>query len=232
MRIPGEPAPEFLLLQPMVPKDRPNMIAWVAARNDAPNYGAVRVFRFPTNTTVLGPSQIEARIDQDPTISAQVTLWNASGSTVIRGNLIVVPVGDSLIYLQPVYLQSTASKFPEFQRIVVASSSTVVWGRTLSESLNLLLAGGRPGPTPTPGETPAPGGTPAPRTSPTPGPTVAPGLPSDVPGVVAFANAHYQLAQQALRDGDLARYGQEIALVGQAIQRLEQLQGSSPAPSP
>jgi len=124
MRIPGEQEPEFLLLQPMVPKDRPNMIAWVAARNDVPNYGAVRVFRFPTNTTVLGPAQIEARIDQDPTISAQVSLWNQSGSKVIRGNLIVVPVGDSLIYLQPVYLQSTSSKFPEFQRIVVASAST------------------------------------------------------------------------------------------------------------
>ena len=229
MRIPGEPSPEFLLLQPMVPKDRPNMIAWVAARNDTPNYGSVRVFRFPTNTTVLGPAQIEARIDQDPTISAQVTLWNASGSTVIRGNLIVVPVGDSLIYLQPVYLQSTASKFPEFQRIVVASASTVVWGQTLSDALHLLLqSGGQPGATPTP----TPAGTPVPGTSPTPGPTAAPGLPSDVPGLIAYANAHYGLAQQALRDGDLARYGQEIALVGQAIQRLEQLQGSSPAPSP
>ncbi len=227
MRIPGEPNPEFLLLQPMVPKDRPNMISWVAARNDAPNYGAVRVFRFPTNTTVLGPAQIEARIDQDPTISAQVSLWNQSGSKVIRGNLIVIPVGDALIYLQPVYLQSTSSNFPEFQRIVVASPSTVVWGRTLTEALHLLLqGGGQPGPTPTPGGTPVPG------TSPTPGPTTAPGLPPDVPGLIAYANAHYELAQQALRDGDLAQYGEEIALVGQAIQRLEQLQGSSPVPSP
>ncbi len=227
MRIPGEPNPEFLLLQPMVPKDRPNMISWVAARNDAPNYGTVRVFRFPTNTTVLGPAQIEARIDQDPTISAQVSLWNQSGSKVIRGNLIVIPVGDALIYLQPVYLQSTSSKFPEFQRIVVASPSTVVWGQTLTEALHLLLqARGGPAPSPTPGGTPVPG------TSPSPGPTVAPGLPSDVPGLIAYANAHYELAQQALRDGDLARYGSEIAFVGQAIQRLEQLQGSSPAPSP
>ncbi|HUR04553.1 MAG TPA: UPF0182 family protein, partial [Nonomuraea sp.] len=90
MRMPGEPNPEFLLLQPMVPTSRPNMIAWVAARNDVPNYGTTRVYRFPSDTTVFGPAQIEARIDQDPIISAQVTLWSQSGSSVIRGNLIVV----------------------------------------------------------------------------------------------------------------------------------------------
>ena len=225
MRIPGEANPEFLLLQPMVPKDRPNMIAWVAARNDAPNYGTVRVFRFPTNTTVLGPAQIEARIDQDPTISAQITLWNASGSKVIRGNLIVVPVGDSLIYLQPVYLQSTSSKFPEFERIVVASPTSVVWGRTLGEALNLLLAGGgQPTTTPSPGPTQGPGA------SPTPVASAAPGLPSDVAGLVAYANLHFELAQQALRDGDFARYGQEIELVRQALARLDQLAGPSPSP--
>jgi uncharacterized membrane protein (UPF0182 family) len=225
MRMPGEQNPEFLLLQPMVPKDRLNMIAWVAARMDGDNYGKIRVFRFPPNTTVLGPAQIEARIDQDPTISAQITLWSQAGSTVIRGNLIVVPVGDALIYLQPVYLQSTSSKFPEFQRIVVASPSTVVWGRTLRESLQLLLAGGQgPAPTPTPGGTPAPGA------SPTPGQTAGPGLPSDVAALIDYANLHFELAQQALRNGDFARYGQEIELVRQALARLDQLAGPTPTP--
>ena len=94
MRMPGQPKPEFLLLQPMVPKARPNMIAWVAARNDAPNYGAVKVFRFPRDTSIFGPAQIEARIDQEPAISSQLTLWSQAGSTVVRGNLIVVPVQD------------------------------------------------------------------------------------------------------------------------------------------
>ena len=143
MRMPGEPKAEFLLLQPMIARSRPNMIAWVAARNDAPNYGEVRAYQFPADTTIFGPSQIEARIDQDPTISAQISLWNQSGSEVIRGNLIVVPVGDSLIYLQPVYLQSTSSAFPEFQRIVVASPTTVVWGRTAGRGPE--PAAGRPG---------------------------------------------------------------------------------------
>jgi hypothetical protein len=225
MRMPGEPDPEFLLLQPMVPTSRPNMIAWVAARNDPEHYGGVRVYRFPTDTSVFGPAQIEARIDQDPTISAQVTLWDQSGSQVIRGNLIVVPIGDTLIYLQPVYLQSTSSSFPEFQRIVVASPTSVVWARTLGEALDLLLeAGGGPGatPGPTPGPTPAPGATPA--------PTPGVGLPSDVPGLVAYANDHFEAAQAALRAGDFAAYGREIELVRQALSRLDQLAGPSPAP--
>ncbi|HEY0442749.1 MAG TPA: UPF0182 family protein [Candidatus Limnocylindrales bacterium] len=234
MRMPGEAKPEFLLLQPMVPTNRPNMIAWVAARNDAPNYGKVVAYRFPTDTTVFGPAQIEARIDQDPVISAQFTLWSQSGSSVIRGNLIVVPVGDSLLYLQPVYLQSTASKFPEFQRIIVASATKVVWAPTLSESLRLLLqAQGSPTPSPTP--TPPPGSSPPPTSSPgvTPAPTPGGGsaLPGDVPGLIGYANTHFDLAQQALRNGDFARYGQEIALVKQALQRLDQLSGAGASPS-
>jgi uncharacterized membrane protein (UPF0182 family) len=227
MRMPGESEAEFLLLQPMVPTNRPNMIAWVAARNDLPNYGDVRVYRFPVDTTVFGPAQIEARIDQDPVISAQFTLWGQAGSSVIRGNLIVVPVGDSLLYLQPIYLQSTASSFPEFQRIIVASATEVVWAPTLGESLRLLLeAQGGPSPTPTPSPgptpTPSPGPTPTAGPSPTPGPS---GLPTDVNGLIDYANTHFELAQQALRDGDFARYGEEIALVEAALQRLDELTG-------
>ncbi|MEO5964435.1 MAG: UPF0182 family protein, partial [Candidatus Limnocylindrales bacterium] len=187
MRMPGEPKAEFLLLQPMIAANRPNMIAWVAARNDAPNYGAVRVYGFRTDTTIFGPAQIEARIDQDPTISAQISLWNQSGSEVVRGNLIVVPVGDSLLYLQPVYLQSTSAAFPEFQKIVVASPTTIVWGDTLAGALDSLLTEqgqGGPTPTPTPAPNPSPGATPGPGGSATPAPTVPPavGLPTDVAG--------------------------------------------------
>ncbi len=228
MRMPGEAEAEFLLLQPMVPKNRPNMIAWIAARNDDPNYGDVRVYRFPADTTVFGPAQIEARIDQDPVISAQVTLWDQSGSSVIRGNLIVIPVGNTLLYLQPVYLQSTSAAFPEFQRIVLASPRQVVWGESLGEALELLLKA--EGSTPTPTPTPGPGPTPTPGPAPTPTPT--PGdLPADVPGLIAYANLHFEFSQQALRDGDFARYGTEIQLVGQALQRLGELSGT-PSPAP
>ena len=228
MRMPGETDPEFLLLQPMVPSTRPNMIAWVAARMDDPNYGVVRVYQFPQNTSVLGPNQIEAKIDADPIIAAQTTLWDQSGSKVIRGNLIVMPIQDSLIYLQPVYLQSANSAFPEFQRIVVATSQKIVWGRSLSEALGLLLAGGT-GPSPSPGPTPSP----TPGTSPTPTPSAGPGAtpPSgDVAALVAYANAHFELAQAALRAGDFATYGQEIAKVQDALRQLDALVKLSPAP--
>ena len=142
MRLPDETAPEFLLLQPMVPASRPNMIAWIAARNDQANYGQVRVYKFPQDTSVLGPNQIAAKIDADPTISAQVTLWDQAGSHVIKGNLIVVPVQNSLIYLQPVYLQSANSAFPAFERIIVATPTQVVWDTNLAGALNQLLCGG------------------------------------------------------------------------------------------
>ncbi|HYN48247.1 MAG TPA: UPF0182 family protein, partial [Candidatus Nanopelagicales bacterium] len=232
MRMPSETEPEFLLLQPMVPKERPNMIAWVAARNDGDAYGGVRVYRFPRDTSIFGPVQIEARIDQDPVISSQVTLWNQSGSEVVRGNLIVIPVQDSIIYLEPIYLQSTGSAIPEFVKIVVASPTRVVWGDTLEEALTLLLAGG-PGPTPSP--SPSPGASPSPGTSPTPSPTSGPNVtpqPDDVQALIRYANERFEAAQEALRRGDFATYGTEIAEVERTLAQLEILIGGSPSPAP
>jgi uncharacterized protein len=239
MRMPGAEAAEFLLLQPMIPKARPNMIAWIAARNDPARYGQTTVFRFPSESTIFGPVQVEAQIDSDPEISQQISLWDAAGSEVVRGNLIVVPVGDSLIYLQPVYLRSKSSGFPAFERIVVASPTNVVWGTSLRNALDNLLAeqqGNAPGPgaSPSPGPTPTPG----PTATPTPTPTGSPGasLPpsSDVQALVDYANTHFELAQEALRNGDFARYGAEIELVKQALAQLDALTdgaGSSAAPS-
>jgi uncharacterized protein len=246
MRLPDEPKAEFLLLQPMIAASRPNMVAWVAARNDAPNYGAVRVYQFPADQTIFGPVQIESRIDADPTISAQITLWNQSGSSVVRGNLIVVPVGNALVYLQPVYLQSSSSKFPLFQKIVVASPTAVTWANTLDQALTNLLAaqagsGNGPGESPGPGASAGPTASPGPGASATPAPTASPGgtLPPDVAGLVTYANDHFNLAQQALRNGDFATYGAEMEKVQTALQRLGQLTGStvptatpSPQPSP
>jgi uncharacterized membrane protein (UPF0182 family) len=235
MRLPGESDAEFLLLQPMIPAKRPNMIAWVAARNDPGVRGEVRSYQFPADTTIFGPAQVEALIDQDPTISAQVTLWNQSGSNVVRGNLIVIPVRDSLLYLQPVYLQSTGSSFPAFQRIIVASPQKVVWASTLSDALNLLLAGG-PGPTPTPSPSGGPSAGPSATPSASPPSSGGP-LPSDVAGLVLYANTHFETAQSALRAGDFARYGAEMALVRQALSQLSVLTssgapGTSASPSP
>ncbi len=231
MRLPDESAPEFLLLQPMVPASRPNMIAWIAARNDQANYGQVRVYKFPQDTSVLGPNQISAKIDADPTISAQVTLWDQAGSHVIKGNLIVVPVQNSLIYLQPVYLQSANSAFPAFERIIVATPNLVVWDTTLSGALNQLLAKIGAGGSPPPSSAPSPSPTPSagPTASPSSGPGGSPPA-GNVAALVAYANQHFELAQTALRNGDFATYGAEIAKVQEALRELSQLVAASPTP--
>ncbi len=232
MRMPGEPKAEFLLLQPMIAQNRPNMIAWVAARNDPANYGAGPCLPLPVRDDHLraGPDRGPDR----PGPAHQLpdhALDRRPARSVIRGNLIVVPVGESLLYLQPVYLQSTSAAFPEFQKIVVASPTTIVWGDSLGEALNALLetqGGGTPGPTPTPG----PSATPGPTSS--PGPTATPGaggeLPADVSGLVDYANTHFELAQAALRDGDFATYGDEMDKVEVALARLGELTGA-PTPS-
>lgn len=202
VRLPGETGTEFTLIQPLVPTSRPNMIAWVAARNDGENYGQIVSYRFPKDTSVFGPSQVGARIDADPIIASQTTLWDQSGSTVTRGNLIVTPIGGTVVYLQPVYLQSTSSLFPEFQKIVAATSTKVVWGDTLSEALNLLVGGGviDPG-----------GGT----------------NPTDVAGLVAKASTLFEQAQTALKSGDFATYGVRIAELQAVLKELAALTENS-----
>ena len=154
----------------------------------------------------------------------------------------MVPLDDALIYLQPVYLQSTGSAFPEFTRIVVASPRQVVWAATLSDALKLLLAaeasGQPPGPSPLPTPGPSPGPSSSPGASSSPGPVVSPRptpgveLPSDVAGLIAYANHHFELAQAALRDGDFATYGSEMDLVRAALQRLEDLAPGLATPGP
>jgi uncharacterized membrane protein (UPF0182 family) len=224
MRLPSEADTEYLLMQPMVPARRPNMIAWIAARNDRDARGEVSVYQLPADTSIFGPAQVEARIAQTPEIAAQITLWDQAGSSVIRGNLIVVPVGGSFVYLSPVYLQSTSSAFPQFTKIVVATPSKVVWADTLEQALQRAVGEGPdivvPNPTPGPGRTPGPQATPAPVGTPS-----ADGLPTDVNGLIRFANEHFERAQQAMGGGDFEAYGREMALVQRALDRLAELSG-------
>jgi uncharacterized membrane protein (UPF0182 family) len=144
MRLPGESSPEFLLMLPLVPKDKDNMIAWMAARCDGEHYGKLLLFRFPKESLVYGPRQIEARIDQDTVISQQLTLWEQKGSQVLRGKFLVIPVEDSLLYVEPLYLQARAARMPELKRVIVTSSNpessesehdAIVMGQTLEEAL-------------------------------------------------------------------------------------------------
>ncbi|MCY7420072.1 MAG: UPF0182 family protein, partial [Chloroflexi bacterium] len=173
------------------------------------------------------PTQIQARIDQTPEISAQITLWDQSGSSVIRGNLIVVPVGGSFVYLEPIYLQSTSSAFPQFTKIVVATPTKVVWADTLEEALRRAV-GDVSAPVPTPGPD-------VPKPTPTAGPVATPGpgvdgLPADVDGLINYANDHFDRAQQAIGSGDYVTYGQEMTKVQAALDQLAAMAGGTPMP--
>ncbi len=119
MRLPGEEKEEFLLMIPFVPNGRQNMIAWLGARSDVPQYGTALNYLFSKSTTVFGPNQVESAINQDPEISSQRTLWGQQGSQVILGNLLVVPIEDSLLYVQPLYLQSDQTQLPQLKRVIV-----------------------------------------------------------------------------------------------------------------
>jgi uncharacterized protein len=140
MRLPGEPQAEFFLMLPMVPSRRDNMIAWLAARCDAPNYGKLIVYEFPKERLVYGPFQIEARINQNTEISQQLTLWNQMGSRVIRGaNLLVIPIENSILYVTPLYLRAEQGHLPELKRVIAADGEHVVMKETLAEALSALF---------------------------------------------------------------------------------------------
>ena len=134
MRLPGEPHTEFFLMLPMVPSQRENMIAWLAARCDLPEYGKLIVYEFPKDKLVYGPFQIEARINQNTEISQQISLWNQMGSRVIRGNLLVVPIDNSILYVSPLYLRAESGQLPELKRVIAAYGDRVVMEDTLPEA--------------------------------------------------------------------------------------------------
>ncbi len=121
MQLPDEDRLEYVQILPFTPANRENMIAWMAARSDLDVYGGKVVYEFGKDSLFFGPKQVEARIDQDPVISAQLSLWNQQGSSVIRGNLLVIPVAGSLLYVEPLYLQSASGRIPELQRVIVAT---------------------------------------------------------------------------------------------------------------
>jgi uncharacterized membrane protein (UPF0182 family) len=131
--------PEFLLLQPLTPLARPNLAAWLAARSDAPHYGQLVLLRFPSQTPIFGPEQITALINQDPRISQQFGLWSQSGSEVIQGNLLVVPIGRALLYVEPIYLQARNGGLPTLTAVVVSDGSRIVMQPTLAEGIEALL---------------------------------------------------------------------------------------------
>ena len=207
MRLPNEQREEFILLTLFNPARRDNMIAWMAARSDPPSYGRLIVFNFPKQKLVYGPRQIDARIDQDPVISQQLALWNQRGSTVIRGSLLAIPIDQSLIYVQPLYLAaSEQGALPELRRVIVAYGNQIAMEPTLEQSLARIF-GGRPASPPTA----------SPQVASTPTSAAA-----DARQLGQRALEIWTRAQEALRRGDWAAYGAEQKRLEETLRALSQ----------
>jgi uncharacterized membrane protein (UPF0182 family) len=211
MQLPGEPSVEFTSILPFTPsgQDRTNMVAWMAARSDPPHYGELRVYRFPANSFVYGPQQIGARINQEPTISSQLTLWSQQGSSVIMGNLLVIPLQDSPLYVEPLYIRAQNNPLPQLQRVIVASTQAVVMSDTLPSALQALAAGKHGEVLSTPAAE-APAAAPAARSG---------GTSQDL---ARQALQTYQDAVAAQRQGDWATYGQKLDQLQDLLEQLNQ----------
>jgi uncharacterized protein len=207
MRLPGESREEFILLTLFNPSRRDNMIGWLAARSDPPNYGRLIAYNFPKQKLVYGPRQIDARIDQDPVISQQLALWNQRGSTVIRGSLLAIPLEQSLIYVQPLYLAaSEQGALPELRRVIVAHGNQIAMEPTLEQSLSRIFGARLP---PITTAVIPPAGDAAPQAAATADRTLA-----------QRALEIYQRAQEALRRGDWAAYGAEQKRLEDTLREL------------
>ena len=214
-RLPGSSRPEFVLFVPMTPAggERNNMVGWIAGRADAPDYGKLRVLTFPRDRPIAGPLNIENTIDADSTIRQQLTLLCPSAPNCIRGNLLVLPVGSSFIYVEAIFVQATStSRIPELQRVILATQDRVVMTESFEKSLDALF-GAQQQPPPT--TTPPPSTTPPPTTTP----------PSEIAALVRSATDHYNAAQAALKAGDFAEYGRQLKLLEDDLAKLRAATG-------
>ena len=183
MKLPEETTEEFVLILPFTPINRDNMIAWMSARSDGENYGKLSLYEFPKQELIYGPFQIEARIDQNPEIAEQITLWSQRGSRVIRGDILVIPIDGSLLYVQPLYLSAAKGELPELTRVIVAYDKELVMTPSLEQSLAIVFD------------------------------QITPSLNDDnFPATVNSTSGEsalkiYQQAQEALQRGDWVNYG-------------------------
>ena len=207
MRLPGETHAEFFIMIPMVPSRRDNMIAWLAARCDAPDYGKLIVYEFPKEKLVYGPFQIEARIHQNTEISQQISLWNQMGSRVIRGNLLVIPIENSILYVSPLYLRAEQGHLPELKRVIAAYGEHVVMKETLDEALSALFTNDETAPPP---------------------PGTATGTPTgaSAAGRAQDALNHYNQAMEQLKSGDWAGFGKEIDTMRGVLEDIRRQSGT------
>jgi uncharacterized membrane protein (UPF0182 family) len=201
LQLPDDPEPAFQLVVPFTPTRRDNMIALLVAKGDPGNYGQRVIYEFPKDRLIFGPMQVEARIDQDPTISEQITLWSQKGSSVIRGNLLAIPIGRSVLYVEPLYLQAQQSQLPELRRVIAAFGPRIVMEPTLEGAMRALIdssAEDVPGPD---------------------AETRAEVAAADT-DLSQLARAAYERAVAAQRRGDWAAYGEALEELGSLLERM------------
>jgi uncharacterized protein len=220
MRLPGEANDEYVLMLPMVPQGRDNMISWLAARCDGSDYGHLFEFAFSKDRLFYGPYQIQARMNQNPEISQQYSLWNQMGSKVILGNLLVIPIEDSLLYVEPLYIRAQDGQLPELKRVLASYSDRTVMGENLDTTLAALLKGTEGPPLPS-----VAGVAPPQHAVVVAGSSANPGAPGTLPSGSGTAAQHYRNALEALRGGDWTRFGSEMQKLGSSLN-----QTSGPAP--
>jgi uncharacterized membrane protein (UPF0182 family) len=210
MRLPGEEKEEFIQLLPYTPNKRDNMVAWLCARSDGLHYGKLLVYKFPKQDLTYGPMQVAARIDQDPLISQQLTLWNQQGSSVTRGNLLVIPIKEEVIYIQPIYLQATTGKLPELKRVIVSFGNHIAMEPTLDAALASVF-GGRPEV-----KSEEKAATEETREQP---------RVESVVVLSRMAQDHYNKSQKFLKEGNWAGYGEEQKQMKLVLERLVKAAG-------
>ena len=220
MQLPGENiANEFAIILPFTPSNRNNMIGWMAGRCDGENYGKLLVYNFPKSRLIDGPLQIEARIDQNAQLSSQFTLWNQQGSRVLRGHLLVIPIGRSLLYVEPVYLRAESSPMPELRLVVLAIQDRVGYGKSFDEAMANLFgeatksqAQEQPEPQKgKPGEAPAK-------------PAATPGAaPEDVAKLITRALQEFEDYQRLTSQGKLAEAGQKLEEHKRTLEELKRV---------
>lgn len=204
MRLPGETEEEFVLVLPFTPTERQNMVAWMAAKSDPDGYGEIVAYEFPLGRNIDGPTQAFARINQDPEFSAQRSLLGQEGSLIRFGDLLVIPIGESVLYVQPMYIESDQpNAIPELKRVIVVNGESVGVGETFAEALSAALGA----------EIPEPDGEGEPSGT----------VSQRVAALVDEALEHFAAADEALQEGDLARYQAEIEAAREAIERANEL---------
>ena len=210
----GEETEEYILMIPYIPNGRPNMTAWMCARMDGDNYGKILIYSFPKQETVYGPMQIESRINQNTEISQQLTLWNQSGTSTYRGNLLVIPIEDTILYVEPLYLQATNSALPELKRVIASYHNTVVMEETLEKALIAIFGPASSTDSPSSGNSGESTETPGTSTGTT---------EATVASLAAQAQSAFDNAEQAAQNGDWTNYGRYLDQLKAILAQLNQV---------